>query len=162
MDFLREALSNVRRLDDQPVDSDMAGETEFDLDAGQDMPQEPSPEEAPSDAMEFDLDAGQGDEEHPELDDIADEATEDPNRAGLIRTVKGAHLVYKREAEEGQFEELWIYNVDDLRKEMDIKKAILAGTDIPPNKMSSPDGSQTYEIWSAGNAELLMVRGLPS
>lgn len=161
MDFLREALTNVRRLDADPADSAMPDD-EMSLD----MPEDPSAEQVPGDEpdqeMDLDLDGEQGGEEPSELDDIADEATEDPDRSGLIRTVKGAHLVYKRETEEGAFEELWIYNVDDLRKEMEIKKAILAGTDIPTNKTSSPDGSQTYEIWSAGNAEMLLVKGLPS
>lgn len=104
-----------------------------------------------------------GDEEDTDqLDGIANTATEDPNRQGLIRAVKNAHLVYKRETEEGTFEELWIYNVADFRSEINTKKAILAGTDIPPNKTRSPDGSQTYTTWAAGNAEMLLIRGLPN
>lgn len=96
-----------------------------------------------------------------DTDQYVSDDIEDPDRQGLIRTVKKAHLVYKRETEDGTFEELWIYNVDTLRAEMDIRKAILAGTDIPPGKMSSPDGSQTYQLWSAGNAELIIIQGLP-
>lgn len=93
------------------------------------------------------------------IDSIANKASDDPNRQGLVRTVRGAHLVYKREVDNG-FEELWIYNVTTLQDEMIVRKAILAGTDIPPNKSSSPDGSQTYKVWSAGNAEMLLVTGL--
>lgn len=85
---------------------------------------------------------------------------EDPNRQGMIRTVKGAHLVYKREVEDGTFEELWQYNTSTLRDEITVRKAILAGTDIPVNKAQSPDGSQSFETWAAGNAELMLIRGL--
>lgn len=95
-----------------------------------------------------------------ELDAVSDKASEDPNRQGLIRTVRGAHLVYKRESDSGTFEELWLYNVTTLQDEMTVRKAILAGTDIPPNKSQSPDGSQTYRVWSAGNAEMLLISGL--
>jgi hypothetical protein len=158
MSLLKEVLAGVRRLEAEPSDDEL----DFSLDAPAD---EADPSLDPSDEMgdetgeEMPLD---GEDEHPELDGIADDATDDPNRQGLIRTVKGAHLVYKRETEEGSFEELWIYNVSTLRDELIVKKAILAGTDIPTNKMQSPDGDQTYEIWSAGNAELLMIKGLPN
>lgn len=161
MSLLQEVLAGVRRLEQEPQSD------EFDLSLD-----EPSDEMDPA-AMDPSADMGEepGDDlalddepqdEHPELDGIASDATDDPNRQGLIRTVKHAHLVYKRETEEGTFEELWIYNVTTLRDEMTVKKAILAGTDIPTNKMQSPDGSQSYESWSAGNAELLMIKGLPN
>lgn len=87
---------------------------------------------------------------------------QDPNKQGLIRTVPNAHLVYKRVCEDGTFEELWMYNVGKLQDELDIRKKILAGTDIPVNKRASPDGKQKYDIWSAGNAELLHIMGLPN
>lgn len=109
--------------------------------------------------------------EDPELDDIAgddaemgDEGTgepEDPNRAGVIRYVKGAHLVYKREQEDGTYEEMWIFNSGEFKKDMDVKKAILAGTDIPVNATASEDGSQEVSMWSAGNADIVVIRGLP-
>ena len=96
-----------------------------------------------------------GDEEAPESDD--------PDRQGLIRVVPGAHLVYKRADEEGTFEELWIYNTSDkFDDELETRRAILAGTDIEMNKMKSKDGSQSYELWNAGNAQLLKITGLPS
>jgi hypothetical protein len=158
MKFLQEVLANVRRLEAEPGadDPEMSLDTPEDGDLSLDDPSE----EVEDLSDDPDLDAL--DDEHPELDGIADDATDDPNRQGLIRTVKGAHLVYKRETEEGTFEELWIYNVTTLKDELIVKKAILAGTDIPPNKMQSPDGDQSYEIWSAGNAELLLVKGLPN
>lgn len=100
-----------------------------------------------------------GDEEFGDLDDESD----DPNRQGLIRVVPNAHLIYKRSNEEGTFDELWIYNLgDEIDKELDVRRGILSGTDIPQNKMSSPDGSQSYDMWSAGNAQLIHIVGLPS
>lgn len=100
------------------------------------------------------------DEENPDLDQVANSATEDPDKQGVIRTVKNAHLVYKRQSGEGGFEELWIYNVGTLKDELEVRKAILAGTDIPVNRTSSPDGAQQYSIWSAGNAEMVHITGL--
>ncbi|MEM4258039.1 MAG: hypothetical protein QXL17_02665 [Candidatus Thermoplasmatota archaeon] len=87
---------------------------------------------------------------------------EDPNKQGILRQVKKAKLVYKRRTPEGTFEELWIYNTgNSLQDEVKIRKDILAGTDIPPNKTKSADGSQYYEITTLGNAQLLKVTGLP-
>jgi hypothetical protein len=96
--------------------------------------------------------------------DVPDEAftQENPDAQGLTRTVKGAHLVYKRKTEDGSFEELWIYNVTTLRSNMETKKAILSATDIPIGKSQSPDGTQTYVMWTVGNAELIKIVGLPS
>ncbi len=110
--------------------------------------------------------------EDPELDDLAGDdedaaigdengEPEDPNRAGVIRYVKGAHLVYKREQEDGTYEEMWIFNSGEFKRDMDVKKAILAGTDIPVNATQSEDGAQTVSMWSAGNADDIVVKGLP-
>lgn len=100
--------------------------------------------------------------EDPDMDTAISQASEDPNRQGLIRVVPSAHLVYKREDATGGFEELWMYNHNDITDELKIRKAILAGTDIPTNKTSSPDGKQKYTIWTAGNAEMLHITGLPN
>ena len=124
----------------------------------------------PEDPEDLDLgdelgDNDEGEKEGPDnekLDAITDKASEDPDKQGVIRTVKGAHLVYKRQTEDGTYEELWIYNSGTMRDELDVRKAILAGTDIPTDKTSSPDGSQEYEIWSSGNAEILQIKGLPN
>lgn len=87
---------------------------------------------------------------------------EDPNRQGVIRTVPKAHLVYKRQTSDGTYEELWIYTTGgSMQDELTIRRAILAGTDIPANKVKSPDGSQSYEIWTVGNGQLLNIKGLP-
>lgn len=102
-----------------------------------------------------------GDEWAEELDD--EDQIDDPDYQGFIRTVPNAHLVFKRQQPDGTFNELWIYNIgNDFRKELEIRKGILAGTDIPLNKMKSPDGGQMYELWTAGNAQLMHITGIPS
>lgn len=102
--------------------------------------------------------------EDPELrDEIEEQEPENPDRQGIIRTVEDAHLVYKRQQEDGTFEELWIYNVGDkLQNEVDIRRDILAGTDIPAKKTRTSDGQQSYEMWTAGNAQMILIRGLPN
>lgn len=133
-------------LGDEVIDLDLDNEqSEDDLDLGLDQPE---------DAEGEDQDSG-------ELDAIANKATEDPDKQGLIRKVKNAHLVYKRQTEDGTYEELWVYNTNNqLKDELDIRKAILAGTDIPVSGTESPDSSQTYEVWSSGNVEMLLVKGI--
>jgi hypothetical protein len=160
MKFLKEVLTGIRRMDDQP-----APQEELNLDAPLDDTDGGPPADDPIDD-ELSLDPDEQEPLDPETDqelgDVVDQATEDPDRQGMIRAVKNAHLVYKRESDEGTYEELWVYNVSSLRGELDVKKAILAGTDIPVNKTHSPDGSQSYEIWAAGNAEMIMIKGLPN
>ena len=87
----------------------------------------------------------------------------DPDRQGVIRTVPNAHLVYKRQTEEGTYDELWIYNTGaDMKDELEIRRHILAGTDIPTNRTKSDDGTQIYTLTSMGNAQYLHIRGLPN
>lgn len=109
-------------------------------------------------------DTGDGEDEHGDgIDHVVDNVEDnDPDRAGQIRTVPNAHLIYKRQSDDGTFEELWIYKTTELRTEAKIKRAIVSGTDIPPNSRTSPDGSQQYEIWNVGNVELIRIQGLPS
>jgi len=99
---------------------------------------------------------------HAELtDEIGEPSNEE--RTGVIRTVKDAHLIYKKRSEDGTFEELWIYNVsDNMRDELKIRRDILAGTDIPKHKTKSPDGSQSYSISTVGNAQYVHIKGLPN
>lgn len=136
-------------LDDDEMSDEDPQELDFDA--------EPSFDDLPDDENDI------NDLDFPEDEDLDQEPTEpeDPNRQGLIRTVKKAHLVYKRQTEEGTYEELWMYNTTSLRDEMAIRKSILSGTDIPVNRTSSPDGEQEYETWTAGNAEMMLIRGLP-
>lgn len=162
MKFLLELL-RFTRLDDEGID-DLPAETGNELTdvEGSDVPEDNMP---PTEDQIGDEPELIGDEEPTDefVDDMPEEPTEpeDPNRRGMIRTVKGAHLVYKREVEDGTYEELWIYNASTLRDEITIRKAVLAGTDIPVNKSQSPDGAQSVETWAAGNAELMLIRGLP-
>lgn len=102
-------------------------------------------------------------DEFPNEDSEENQQYEDPNKQGLIRTVKGAKLVYKRQTDDGTFEELWIYNIGNInRDEYEIRKDILAGTDIPLNKVISDDGTQEYELWTIGNAQIIKISGLPN
>lgn len=80
----------------------------------------------------------------------------------MKRTVKGAHLVYKRQSDIDSYEELWVYKVDpkDPTAHGKIESLILAGTDIEPTTMSSEDGSQRANGWLAGNAKMLHLSGL--
>lgn len=136
-------------------DPEVPPEADFDLEGGAPAGDEPDAEFNDEMGDEF---GEEGMEDMPE-----DEPTEpeDPDRAGLIRTVNKAHLVYKRSTDDGTYEELWMYNISNLRNELSIRKAILSGTDIPPNRSQSPDGSQSYELWTSGNAEMMLVKGLP-
>jgi len=155
MKLLREVLAGVKRLrDETPEDPNIAG-SDIDRSNAEEMSDELSGIEDQPDDVNPDTDNDQ-------LDSTVDAATDDPDRQGLIRTVKKAHLVYKRAADDGTYTELWLYNLQNLQQQTEIKRAILAGTDIPPNQTESPDGSQTYKIWSVGNAEMLEITGLPS
>jgi len=85
----------------------------------------------------------------------------DPNKQGITRVVKGAHLVSKRESEEGGFEELWMYEIKkSSNDEFDVRNSILAATDIPKNQTQTPDGTQRYTLWTAGNMQLMKITGL--
>lgn len=87
----------------------------------------------------------------------------DMDREGVIRTVSSAHLIYKRQNEEGNYDELWIYNTGaDMKDELEVRRSILAGTDIPTNRTKSDDGTQLYTLSSMGNAQYLHIRGLPN
>ena len=122
------------------------------------------------DRLDLDNDSDFSGEEdgNQSLDDLDDASRigddQDEDRQGLIRTVPGAHLVYKRQQEDGTYEELWIYNIDPagrgLKKAHTVRNAILAGTDIPVNKTESPDGTQSFDVWAIGNAEMLKICGL--
>lgn len=87
----------------------------------------------------------------------------DPNRQGLIRTVKGAHLVYKRKNEEGTFDELWVFGTGgDMEGSLKVRRDILAGTDIPPRATKSQNGAQSYTLKTLGNGQILHIKGLPN
>lgn len=125
---------------------------------------------------DFDLDTYEAEDEAvaQDFDDMSQEdaddiALDDPEAAddnqdfqGEIRTVRGANLVYKRKMDDGNFEELWIYNVgNDIKRETQIRRAILAGTDVDPGAQESKDGSQRADTTTAGNVQFLHIVGLP-
>jgi len=112
------------------------------------------------DEMDMDDEVATDDEDY--MDDEYEDP-EDPNKMGTIRVIKGAHLVYKREDEGGSFEELWIYRTKDGSKEdIEVRRDILAGTDIPTNKKKSKDGTQSFTLWTVGNVQYLNILGLPN
>lgn len=87
---------------------------------------------------------------------------EDPNHAGTIRRVPGAHLVYKRRSPDGTFEELWVFKSEDFDTSSKIQQGVLDATDIPPKHTKSADGSQSYTITTMGNAQVIHIKGLPN
>lgn len=88
-------------------------------------------------------------------------ASQDPNGQGIMRTVDKAHMVYKRQMEDGKFEELWVYNSGDrINDALAVRREILSGTDIPRGHTKSEDGQQSYTLTTMGNAQLLHVTGL--
>ena len=129
-------------------------------------------QEDKSDKEEFKMnDEGEGEEDDFNLDDedaefdLEQEGEDegDMDRQGVIRTAPNAHLIYKRQNEEGNYDELWIYNTGaDMKDELEIRRNILAGTDIPTSRTKSDDGTQIYTLASMGNAQYLQIRGLPN
>ena len=130
-------------------------ENEEDSDAELDLTE---PTDDADDVDDVDLSIEEPDTDNPETDE-----DENPNRQGLISTIPGAHLVYKRKNEDGTYDEMWIFKISNaLKDELVIQREILAGTDIPETKMTSKDGTQYYELWTAGDAQILKVFGLPN
>jgi hypothetical protein len=113
---------------------------------------------------EFDQDGDFEDEfdQDGDFEDEFDQEPTDPNKEGLIRTVKGAYLVYKRITPDNNYEELWVYNIGNVRSQTRIRNAILSGTDVDPVTLRSPDNEQTATTWSKGNVQYLHVYGLPN
>ena len=116
-------------------------------------------EERPEDQ---DMDHEEEGHENDIQEEPIDDEDEDPNRQGVIRTIKNAHLVFKRKTPDGNFEELWIYKTGErIRNEINVRRAILAGTDIPQGKNVSPDGTQRYTLWTLRNVQYMHITGLP-
>lgn len=92
-----------------------------------------------------------------------EEQEQDPDFQGVIRTVTGACLVFKRKGEEGTYDELWMYNVGkNMRTEAKIRRSILSGTDIDIQDVSSEDGTQKCVTSTIGNVQYLKITGLPN
>lgn len=124
----------------------------------QDEWDEPLENENPQDHEDSELDMSLNDENPQDHEDFE----EDPNFQGVIRTVKGANLVYKRQMPDNTFSELWIMNIgNDMKKESQIKRGILAGTDIDAQSQQSQDGKQNMDLYSVGNVQFCELTGLP-
>jgi hypothetical protein len=157
-------------FDDNPFDDNTLGSDEnetlpdADMDAGDEI--------IDSDSELDEYEALAGDESESEDasltgeedgDEFGEEDPEASDYQGMIRTVKGAYLVYKRLNDSGEYDELWIYNIgNDMKAESNIRRAILSGTDIPPNRESSADGVQKATSYSVGNVQFIEVTGLPN
>jgi hypothetical protein len=150
--------AEIDQADDQPSEQDNPDELDFDMDDAD--------EENPSDVGDDTPDDTESNPEGSEdaVDSVIDAGSEDPNKAGVIRQVVGARLVYKRrEPSQTTYEELWVYSLSDVATSMVKRRAILAGTDISYNRSLSDDGSQKLTIWSpSGNTEFLHLSGLPN
>lgn len=80
---------------------------------------------------------------------------------GIVRAVKGAYLVSKREQPDGTYTEVWIYNVGEkYDNERNIRSSILAGTDVDPKTNRSEDGLQVADFKTLGNIQFLTITGL--
>jgi hypothetical protein len=108
--------------------------------------------------------ADAGDDAAPiKVDDTDNAETQNPDKQGLIRQVPQAHLVFKREEEDGTYRELWIYKIKrEMQDDAKIRQQILAGTDIPVEKMQSEDGTQKYDLWTIGDVQMMNIVGLPN
>lgn len=149
--------------DDDMYDEDMS---EYD-DFGEEYDDYPDTED--DDMSEYD-DFDEEDDDYPDTedDDMSEfgedefEGEENPDRAGAIRLVRGAYLVYKRVTPNNNYEELWVYNLGNINYQTKIRNAILAGTDIDPTTLMSPDGEQVGKVTTAGNVQYLHIDGLPN
>lgn len=89
-------------------------------------------------------------------------SSDDPDYQGNIRTVTGAELVYKRQDQNGTYDELWILTIGkDAEAENNIRKSILSGTAIDPNTQQSDDGTQNASTTTMGNIQFIEITGLP-
>jgi hypothetical protein len=190
MKFLKEIISKRNQYDEDQEEEDMDFSMADDEDQDEDQDEEDmdfsmadDEEDQDEEDMDFsmaddeedqdeeDMDFSMADDEEDQDEDqedyqlsqVAIKSTENPDRQGVIRNVPSAHLVYKRQTENGTYDELWLFNSSDtLIDNLKTRKAVLAGTDIPHTSTQSPDGKQQYTIWTAGNGELLNITGLPN
>lgn len=142
------------REDDEPVDGVDLPDIEKQNDES--LPDEDS--ESVSSEDDEDSLSGLDDEELEDGQFYSD----DDQKQGIIRRIEGAHLVYKRKNDAGLFDELWIYNTTQkIGTAINIKKDILAATDIPPKATTSEDGSQKYTLTTLGDVTFLHIMNLP-
>jgi len=115
-------------------------------------------------SLHFDVTAGEFDDEDMDAveDDEYEEDEESTRYDGVVRAVKGAYLVSKKQQPDETFTEVWMYNTGKKYEvEANIRKSILAGTDIDPMSNYSEDKSQEAVLRSVGNVQYLTLVGLP-
>lgn len=129
----------------------------------EDADEDPFDEFSDEDEEDFSDEEFSDEEEDDEFDDLDPDMEDGDGRyEGVIRAVKGAYLVSKIQQPDETYTEIWIYNVGKkFEDEADIRKAILAATDIDPTKNFSEDGSQEAVIKTVGNVQFMTVVGLP-
>lgn len=162
IDFDMDDDAENEQDDEQDDEQDTDDNTGFDMDLDGD--DDGDDEES----TDLDMDSMDGDDELPKIDDVSsdvvDAATENPNKQGVIRSVPGAELVYKRREGAGSetYEELWRFTIAKMQDAIKMRGAILSGTDIPVHNTQSPDGTQSVSTWNPGNVCLLHIKGLPN
>jgi hypothetical protein len=168
----KEAYINAFSFDPDASSSDTAPNIPLNpkrdpyFDFGQDKEQQQAQDQQDSqDSFDIDDDSGYSDEDLNDTEqplDDQDQEAGNPDLQGQIRSVTGAVLVYKRQNQDGTYNELWIYTVGkDVKSEFAIRRAILSGTDIDPNKQESDDGSQRANTSTVGNVQFIQITGLP-
>ena len=124
--------------------------------------------DAPQEDANQEKEGGEKDEEQPDEQEdkehqAKEDAEKDPDHQGLIRTVKNAHLIYKRQDDDGTYSELWIYRIaKGLKDEYEVRNAILNGTDIDLKTGKSEDESQYFEIWTCNDRQMMKIYRLPN
>lgn len=135
------------------ADGRMGGDTNTPVD-GDPTEEDPSDENDDTDEKNVDTDGETG-YNNDNIDDNAE-------NQGLLRYVKGAHLVYKRPDSDGTFSELWMFPV----KSPNIKDDIIAGTDIDIETGTGDDVDgntpQKYASWVVGGVQMIKITGLPN
>ncbi len=124
------------------------------------QPKEESSDKSSEDII--DLSSKKSDKSNDKSNDKSDEKEEhDPDREGIIRTIKNAHLVYKRKDVNGTYTELWEYDINKgFNDEYDIRDAILNGTDINHKTGLSSDEQQSFDLWTCGGRQMMKITGL--
>lgn len=79
---------------------------------------------------------------------------------GAVRRVPRAKLLWKRKEDSGTFSERWMYLAQSIDDIVTIKRKILAETDIPVNKTSSPSGEQGFVMEQYGDLVFITISGI--
>ena len=79
----------------------------------------------------------------------------------MVNKIKCAHILVKKQSEALAIQER-LKQGEKFYDELDVRRDILAGTDIPVNKTKSDDGSQSTDSWNVGNIQYIEIKGLPN